>query len=274
MATTIDGAEYDTLAPAYDLLTDGYDYDRWIGELLRWAREHGLRGRRALDVACGTGKSFVPLLDAGFDVVGCDESRGMLAVAATKVPDPRAVQRHDMRILPVLGSFDLITCIDDALNHLLSEAEVRDALASMARNLAPGGLLVFDVNTLGTLRAAYSGVHDYEAGDWRFRWTGHSSSTAPSGCVASGTLAIDARRRMGRRWGWRRASRALHRQAHHDRQRLYDALEASRMEVVAMFGQSPGVVLEPELSEGVHTKALVFARRRRRHPCQRSPTVT
>jgi ubiquinone/menaquinone biosynthesis C-methylase UbiE len=83
MATTIDGAEYDALAPAYDLLTAGYDYDRWMGELLRWAGEHGLRGRRALDVACGTGKSFEPLLDAGFDVVACDEALGMLAIAAT-----------------------------------------------------------------------------------------------------------------------------------------------------------------------------------------------
>ena len=63
----------------------------------------------------------------------------MLAVAATRVPDPRAVQRHDMRTMPVLGSFDLITCIDDALNHLLTEEDVRNALASMARNLAPGG---------------------------------------------------------------------------------------------------------------------------------------
>src|SRR3954465_8072732 len=123
MATTIDGAEYDALAPAYDLLTAGYDYDRWIGEILRWAREPGLRGRRALDVACGTGKSFVPLLEAGFEVLGCDESRGMLAIGATKVPDPRAVVRHDMRSLRVLGSFDLITCIDDSLNHLLEAHE-------------------------------------------------------------------------------------------------------------------------------------------------------
>ena len=44
------------------------------------------------------------------------------------------------------------------------------------------------------------------------------------------------------------------------------------MEVLAVFGQSPGVVLEPELSEDVHTKALIFARRRRRRPCRRHPT--
>src|SRR6266540_15625 len=103
MATTIEGGGYDALAPAYDLLTAGYDYDRWIGQLLEWGAEHGLRGRRALDVACGTGKSFVPLLAAGFDVTACDASPAMLAIAATRVPDPRAVSRQDMRGLPVLG---------------------------------------------------------------------------------------------------------------------------------------------------------------------------
>src|SRR3954453_10255266 len=189
MATTIEGAAYDALAPSYDLLTDGYDYDRWIGELLRWAREHGLRGRRALDVACGTGKSFVPLLEAGFDVVGCDESHGMLAVAAGKVPDPRALHRNDMRALPTLGSFDLVTCIDDAINHLLTEDEVRDALASMARNLAPGGLLVFDVNTLSTYRTSFASCDVIEAGDHVFAWRGRGDADAQPGCTAE--LQID-----------------------------------------------------------------------------------
>src|SRR6478736_5707892 len=144
MATTIEGAAYDALAPSYDLLTADYDYARWIG----------------------------PLLEAGFDVIGCDESRGMLSVAATKVPDPRAVLRLDMRSLPVLGSFDLITCIDDALNHLLSEDEVRDALASMETNLAPDGLLVFDVNTLATYRTLFASQEVFDVADHTFAWRG------------------------------------------------------------------------------------------------------
>jgi SAM-dependent methyltransferase len=259
MATTIDGAEYDTLAPAYDLLTDGYDYDRWIGELLRWAREHGLRGRRALDVACGTGKSFVPLLDAGFDVVGCDESRGMLAVAATKVPDPRAVQRHDMRALPVLGSFDLITCIDDALNHLLSEAEVRDALASMARNLAPGGLLVFDVNTIATYRTAFATCDVFDAGDHVFAWRGLADPNAGPGGFAELQVDVfapcedDPER-------WRRTT-SRHRERHYPVAAIEELAAEAGLAIVDRRGQSPGVVLHPDVDEQRHGKALFLARR-------------
>lgn len=264
---------YDAFAHAYDAYTADYEYDRWIAEVLGIARELGLHGREALDAACGTANSTLPLLERGLDVSACDLSPAMVAQARRKLPDRRRVGVADVRALALEERFDLVTCLDDGVNYLLGECELRAGLGGLARSLRPGGLLVFDVNTLGTLRSAYSGVHEYETGDWRFRWSGHSSRTAPSGCIASGTLTIDARRRMGRRWGWRRMSRGLHRQAHHDRQRLHDALEASRLEVLAVFGQSPGVVLEPELCEDVHTKALIFARRRRRHPCHRHPTT-
>lgn len=258
---------YDAFARAYDAYTADYEYDRWIAKVLGISGELGLHGREVLDAGCGTANSTLPLIARGLDVSACDLSPAMVAEARRKLPDRRRVGLADMRELALEERFDLVTCLDDGVNYLLGERDLRAGVGGLARSLRPGGLLVFDVNTLGTLRAAYSGVHDYEAGDWRFRWTGHSSATAPSGCVASGTLTIDQRRRIGRRWGWRRTSRALHRQAHHDRQRLHDALEASRMEVLAVFGQSPGVVLEPELSEDVHTKALIFARRRRRRPC-------
>src|SRR5215217_3727860 len=37
---------YEAVAPAYDLLTTGYAYDRWSREIEALASEHGLRGRR------------------------------------------------------------------------------------------------------------------------------------------------------------------------------------------------------------------------------------
>jgi ubiquinone/menaquinone biosynthesis C-methylase UbiE len=53
---------YESLAPVYDRFTDGYDHDGWVERLVGIARRHGQSGHRALDVACGTGKSFAPLL--------------------------------------------------------------------------------------------------------------------------------------------------------------------------------------------------------------------
>src|SRR4051794_32448874 len=151
------GPAYDGLAAHYDAFTAGYEYERWLDALERLARECGMEGRRLLDVGCGTGKSFVPMLARGYDVVACDISPEMVARARAKVPGGDVeVAVADMRQLPQLGVFDFITCIDDAVNYLTTGDQLRAAFEGFARNLRPGGVAVFDANTLSTFRSVYS----------------------------------------------------------------------------------------------------------------------
>ena len=75
-------ATYDRFAPIYDEWNAQNDYEMWLGEALLPALEmHGLRKGWALDVGCGTGRAFLPLLARGWRVIGCDVSAGMLAEA-------------------------------------------------------------------------------------------------------------------------------------------------------------------------------------------------
>src|SRR5437879_6316065 len=74
-------AAYEGFAPFYDLFTHSYQHERYLENLEALAIEHGLTGRRLLDVGCGTGKSFVPMLRRGYEVVGCDISPAMVEVA-------------------------------------------------------------------------------------------------------------------------------------------------------------------------------------------------
>jgi SAM-dependent methyltransferase len=142
---------YERLAPVYDDFTDGYDHDAWVDRLERIARNHGANGPSVLDVACGTGKSFAPLLERGWDVWACDISPAMVERARCCAGvDPDRVLVADMRDLPQLGAFELVTCLDDAVNYLLSVDDLVAAFASVARLLAPSGVYLFDTNTLST----------------------------------------------------------------------------------------------------------------------------
>jgi len=246
---------YAVLAPAYDLLTAEYAYGPWLSAIERVAREHGLSGHRLLDVGCGTGKSFLPLLERGFAVTACDISPEMVDLAQRKAGARADVHVADMRRLPLFGEFDLITCIDDAVNHLLSPDEVYDALASMRANLAPGGLLIFDVNTL----AAYRQVPDVvvEDEDLLLRWRGGLAELTEPGGEAEVVIDVFTHEGDGL---WRRSlSRQRHR--HHPIDELWELVEEAGLEVATVLGQRPGAVLDVELDEELHGKAVFVTRR-------------
>jgi SAM-dependent methyltransferase len=250
-----DTAAYAVLAPAYDLLTAGYAYGPWLAAIERLALEHGLAGRRLLDVGCGTGKSFLPLLDRGFEVTACDISPEMVAEARPKAGGRAEVLVADMRWLPRLGEFDLITCLDDVINHLLGPEEVADAFECLRANLAPDGLLVFDVNTL----AAYRDVPDVvvEDDERLLHWRGGLAELVAPGEEAEVVIDVFTHEGDGL---WRRSlSRQRHR--HHPVEEIRELAEAAGLEVAAVLGQHQGAVLDDELDERIHPKAIFVMRR-------------
>src|SRR3954471_4941687 len=246
---------YDVVAPAYDLLTQGYAYGPWLRAIDQVAREHGLPGRRALDVACGTGKSLEALLDRGYDAVGCDGSAGMAAIARAKLGDRTVVHVADMCELPVYGRFDLVTCLDDAINHLASADGVVVALRAMAANLGPGGLIAFDVNTLN----AYRDVGDRigEDGERIVLWHGGPARMDSPGGRAE--VAMDVFSRCGGDL-WRRAS-ASWGHWHYPLASIPALAAAAGLEVVAARGQRLGGRLEADADEERHRKAVFLVRR-------------
>jgi SAM-dependent methyltransferase len=247
---------YDDLAPAYDLLTADYPYERWLAQLLALASRHGLQGDNLLDVACGTGKSFLPLLNRGWRVVGCDISPAMLARAAAKAPGVRLVQA-DMRALGRLGSFDLVTCLDDALNYLLEPQDLAAALESIRRNLAPRGIAIWDLNTLAMYRAAFARDRTTDRDGVFLAWRGETAATLPPGGPAQATVDVFAPTRDGL---WERRS-SVHRQRHWPPATVRDLAGEAGLTILDIHGQHPGAVLEPELDESVHSKAVYLAAR-------------
>lgn len=165
---------YDAFAPIYDDFTHQNNYEMWLGEvLLPELERHGLRHGRALDVACGTGRAFAPLLKRGWEVRGCDLSPGMLDRAQAEAAGRVELELADMRELPVYGEFELILSLNDSVNYLLEDADLERALAGMRANLAGDGLLLFDVNSKSTYESGAwspgSRTVEYEGRSWTWR---------------------------------------------------------------------------------------------------------
>jgi SAM-dependent methyltransferase len=241
---------YEAFAPAYDDFNRDYMYERWTGRLLAKAQAAGVHGDRLLDVGCGTGLSFIPMLARGWRVTACDISPAMLEIARSKAGDEAKLVIADMRELPEIGQFDLIWAVNDALNYLLSEEELVATLAGMRRNLAPGGVALFDVNTLAAYRAFWSNETVVEEKGRRFVWTGQKPPEE-----ATPRSIFEARFEAE----GEPESAHVHRQRHFPEDEVVASIQAAGLDCVGVFGERDGD-LHTGLDEEEQTKAIYLCR--------------
>jgi SAM-dependent methyltransferase len=246
---------YGAMAHVYDLFTAEHDYGAWVADIERLAVAAGLRGRRLLDVACGTGKSFLPFLARGYAVTACDVAPEMLEIARAKAPLGPRIEQHDMRRLPRLGVFDLVCMLDDAANYLGSREELVMALRGVAANLHPDGVLVFDANTLRSYRSFFATCTLIRSAETVLVWDGQTQPDLAAGEVSHAELL--AFERDNGAW---RLTRSVHRQRHHPRESILAALADAGLRAVGVYGmQSDGTVADG-FDELRNSKALYVAR--------------
>jgi len=144
-------AIYDRYAEVYDESGQIFFSLRMIDYLRELLQRHGpLPGQTALDLACGTGTVALALAQQGLKVYAVDGSPGMIAQARRKVQEARAdvsLSCQDMRSFTLPTPVDLITCLYDSLNYLLSPADLIQTFRQVRAALRPGGLFLADLNT-------------------------------------------------------------------------------------------------------------------------------
>jgi SAM-dependent methyltransferase len=237
---------YDTFSSVYDDFNHRYMYERWTGRLLAAAEDAGLEGDRLLDVGCGTGLSFIPMLERGWHVTGCDISLQMLDLAEAKVGEAATLLTADMRDLPVMGQFDLVWAVNDAVNYLLTREELEAAVTGMRRNLAPNGIVAFDVNTLATYRTFFSTERVVEVNGKRLIWRGQMSAADVSpGSINEARFEAAGEEDLAH----------VHRQRHFAEDEVLAAIDAAGLRSLDVLGERDGD-LERGLDEELHTKVV------------------
>jgi hypothetical protein len=162
-----------------------------------------------------------------------------------------------MRALPVLGSFALVSLLDDAVNYLHDDGELTATLTGVARNLAPDGVALFDANTRLMYGTFFAATEVVERDGAVMVWRGECPEAAPAGVLAEAQLDVFAPDGDGR---WRRRP-SRHLQRHHSEAVVRSALAAAGLDCVAVYGQAPGgASFEPGLDESRHSKAIYLAR--------------
>jgi SAM-dependent methyltransferase len=173
---------FDQLARYYDWEHNDYDVD--IPLYQDFARR---TGGPILELACGSGRLMIPLLETGERVVGVDSSGPMLerarhALAQAGLLRRAALHEADVRRFTLDERFQLAIYGLDSFGLLLSVDDQLAALQQIHRHLVPGGLLILDLSN-GNGRGAeptdelvlqYEG-HDPATGLPLSKWTARST---------------------------------------------------------------------------------------------------
>lgn len=246
-------AAFEAIASVYDDFMAHHDVKGRQEKLMPELERRGLLGWRLLDVACGTGKSLMPMLTKGWEVVGYDISPSMVGRARDKAGTRAQLFVADMREMPVFGAFDLVWALGDALNYLLSPAELRAALAGMRRNLDAGGLVLFDLNTLLTYRAFFAETHVVEVEGRQMIWRGQANPHTPPGSLCDAYFEADGPHPSDI------VQPHIHRQRHFPSDDVLTTMTRAGLCCLGMFGQGEDAALQWPLDELAHTKAVYIA---------------
>lgn len=158
-------SSYKKFADFYDTLTENVDYKVRSGYISNFFCQYGNGGSKVLDLACGTGSFSKELVDRGYSVLGIDMSTDMLTVADNKCAGNANFIQCDMTDFQLNEKFDYCVCMLDSINHLKSINDVKKCFDSVYDCLNPGGLFIFDVNTVykhKNILADNTFVFDYE----------------------------------------------------------------------------------------------------------------
>lgn len=146
---------YGKFAQVYDLFMDNVDYEGWADCLEKHLKEEGIEDGLVLELGCGTGTMTGLLARRGYDMIGVDNSEEMLAEAMEKkVEDGLDILYllQDMQEFELYGTVRAAVSVCDSLNYITEKEELLQVFRLVNNYLDPGGIFLFDMNTVHKYR--------------------------------------------------------------------------------------------------------------------------
>ena len=144
---------YTGFAEVYDQFMENVPYEKWRDLIVAELKKEGIEDGLILDLGCGTGTLTRMLAQAGYDMIGVDGSQEMLIEAREKTEDTGILYLcQDMREFELYGTVRAIVSTCDTMNYLLTPEDFIRTLRLANNYLDPGGVFIFDLNTLYKFR--------------------------------------------------------------------------------------------------------------------------
>ena len=143
--------QYTNFAKVYDLFMDNVPYDKWVERIRDILHKENIFDGLICDLGCGTGAITERLANIGYDMIGIDNSYDMLDIAMEKKyasGNDILYLCQDMREFELYGTVRAIVSGCDSLNYIQDLSDLEEVFSLVNNYLDPGGLFIFDMNTV------------------------------------------------------------------------------------------------------------------------------
>lgn len=147
---------YGSFAEVYDKLTKDIDYKKWADYIELLFATHGVSPKLVADLGCGTGSFCKIMMQRGYEMIGIDSSTEMLSMARQKIKGDILLINQDMCEFELYGTVDVFVSLLDSVNYLTDKRRLRKMFRLVQNYLNPGGLFIFDINTIYKFENVYS----------------------------------------------------------------------------------------------------------------------
>ena len=172
---------YNEFAYFYDEFNGAADYDTLYAHIKAALDAHGIHDGILADLGCGTGELTLMLTQAGYDMIGIDQSEEMLCVVRDKAEQlglsgRLLLLRQDLLRLDLYGTIRGAVATFDTFNHI---ADLDRVIGNAGFFMEKGGVLLFDMNTPYKHQNVLADhVFTFEEEDARCVWRNHYSAEA------------------------------------------------------------------------------------------------
>lgn len=143
-----ENSAYTGFAQVYDTFMDNVPYEEWADGLTGLLHKHGVDGGLVAELGCGTGRMTRALAARGYDMIGIDNSADMLAIAMEQPAQGILYLQQDMREFELYGTVAAVVSVCDSMNYITQEEDLLDVFRLVNNYLDPGGVFIFDLNTV------------------------------------------------------------------------------------------------------------------------------
>lgn len=137
-------SRFGAYASYYNLLYRDKDYQSEVNYLHTLLERFSAKGKRVLNLGCGTGRHDLLFTESGYQTTGVDLSSTMIGIAQEQAVENSRFIQGDAREVRLNETFDAVMALFHVMSYQVTNEDLAAVFETASSHLETDGLFIFD----------------------------------------------------------------------------------------------------------------------------------